>query len=116
MKRDWDLIREILIAVEDLPDTTSRLNANAITEYDAETVSYHMSILNEAGLIVAQCSKTKPILCFANSLTWEGHEFLDKIRQQSAWNKIKTIVRDKGLDLSYEALKIALGAVITNTF
>lgn len=104
MKRDWDLIREILIAVEDLPDTTSRLNANAIIGYDAEIVNYHTQLLSQSNLIIN------------NFLTWEGHEFLDKIRQQTAWNKIKTIVRDKGLDLSYEALKIALGAVILNTF
>lgn len=100
MKRDWDLIREILIAVED----TSRLTANSIASYDAETVSYHIQLLNQSNLVRN------------NLLTWEGHEFLDKIRQQSAWNRIKGTIKNKGLDLSYEALKIALGAVITNTF
>lgn len=104
MKRDWDLIRELLIAVEDLPDTTSRLNANAITDYDTNIVNQHIQLLNQSSLIRN------------NLLTWEGHEFLDNIRQQSAWNKIKSIVRDKGLDLSYEALKTALGTVIINTF
>lgn len=116
MRRDWDLIRDILIAIEELPDTSSRLNANAINGYEAEIVSYHMSILNEAGLIVAQCSKAKPLFCFATSLTWSGHELLDKIKQQPVWNKAKSLIKEKSLDLSYDALKIALGAIISNSF
>ncbi|WP_265754876.1 DUF2513 domain-containing protein [Avibacterium sp. 21-594] len=43
----------------------------------------------------------------AINLTWQGHEFLDKIRSDTAWNKIKQIIKTKGIDLSFEAIKLA---------
>jgi hypothetical protein len=41
-------------------------------------------------------------------LTWEGHEFLDKAKNEKVWNKAKSIIKEKGISLSLDALKIAL--------
>ncbi len=38
-------------------------------------------------------------------LTWEGHEFLDAIREQRPWETVKNSLTEKGAALSYEALK-----------
>lgn len=117
MKRDWDLIRKILIATEELSESNSILEANAISDYSSDIVNYHYWLLDQAGLVKAiDASTTMTKELFVISLTWEGHELLDKTRQESAWIKVKNIIMNKGLDLSYEALKVALGIVITNRF
>lgn len=118
MKRNWDLVRKILLLLEELPDTASCLSSNEVEGFHEDDVAYHIYMMKQAGLIEAVCNETlsEGMFCVAKMLTWEGQEFLSKIRQQSAWNKVKGLIKNKGLDLSYEALKVALGAVITNTF
>lgn len=91
MKRDWDLVREILFAVEDLPpEATDGLRVSALEAYPPQLVAYHIEMLHQAGLLNAIVEKTSAgTAATANSLTWEGHEFLDSIRQDSIWEKIK---------------------------
>jgi hypothetical protein len=65
-----------------------------------------MKIMDEAGLIET-CSSTThnsgPYRA-AMSMTWEGHEFLDQIRQDTVWNRVKGGAREKGLDLSINVI------------
>ena len=100
MKRDWELVRLILLEIEKLPPN-GILFPQHIKGFPPEVVSYHFKILKEAGLIVADCD----YLCVAKSLTWEGHEFLDRIRENSVWHKIGEIAVNKGIALSFEAIK-----------
>jgi uncharacterized protein DUF2513 len=51
MKRDWDCIRAILIALDDKGDTTSGLRPDQIENFDQDAVSYNMRLLKGAGLI-----------------------------------------------------------------
>ena len=39
------------------------------------------------------------------SLTWEGHDFLDKIREDTTWNNVKKIIKDKTLPFTLEVAK-----------
>lgn len=114
MQRDWDCIRAILLAVEALGDTQSAVQATSLPEYDAEKLSHHIRMMMEAGLVVGKCSQgmSGPLSCWATRLTWEGHEFLDKIRSDTVWNKVKGFVREKGLSLSFDVIKITAKHVI----
>ena len=107
MQRDWDLIRKVLLEVEALGNTQSRVDSNQIDGTDTETVAYHIRLLIEAQLVKGQCVQglDGPLSCNATSLTWEGHEFLDKIRSSTMWNRIKTTAREKGLSMSFDAIK-----------
>lgn len=106
MKRDWDVVRKILIKLEDISDSASYLEPDQVNGYDEQLVSYHMRILDEAGLIEAKCSRgmSTPLHCRAQRMTWNGHEFLDQIRQDNVWNKVKGGAREKGLDLSLDVI------------
>lgn len=53
MKRNWDLIRKILLKLEEKADSTSWLESTDIKGYDAKTVAYHYKLLSNAGLIEA---------------------------------------------------------------
>lgn len=113
MKRDWELVRKILIAVEEIQGHDQQVSGDDVAGYDAALVSYHIYLLKEAGLLEATCSSylNEPRACFAFELTWEGHEFLDQIRSKTVWNKTVGLLREKGLDLSFSTIKVAAGAV-----
>ncbi|KGQ61018.1 DUF2513 domain-containing protein [Gallibacterium anatis] len=107
MKRDWELIRKILFKLEQKVDDTP-LDSESIKGFPPDVVAYHYQLLAQAELICIEDNSTMGDADFvAINLTWQGHEFLDKIRSDTAWNKIKQIIKTKGIDLSFEAIKLA---------
>ncbi|WP_324681588.1 DUF2513 domain-containing protein [Bibersteinia trehalosi] len=117
MKRNWDLIRKILIKLEEKADSTSWLQSDEIQGFDSLTVAYHYALLTEAGLIKSiDLSGMEEEDYAALSLTWQGHEFLDKIKNERVWNKIKSTIQSKSLDLSFEAIKTVASNLISSMF
>lgn len=105
MKRNWDTVRRILLAVEQLPDENSQINSHEITGIDPVEAAYHMRLMRDAGLITGGCREALgPSWCYATGLTWDGHEFLDRIRSDTAWNRIKTAAREKSMDMSFDTI------------
>ena len=98
MKRDMELIRNILIAVEMENDPSE------IKGYDADVNKYHQALMMEAGLADGMVSKSidnntnTPNAVFLRKLTWEGHEFLDTVRQDSIWKTVKTEFKDASME------------------
>ncbi|WP_418884053.1 DUF2513 domain-containing protein [Campylobacter majalis] len=45
------------------------------------------------------------ILFSVGSLTWERRDFLDKIREDTTWNNVKKIIKDKALPFTLEVAK-----------
>ena len=94
MNRDMDRIRDLLLYIEKEPifdglhwvvtDTPADFGT---PDRPIEEVGYHLNLLIEAGFL-----KGKPgvlILPQVCKLTWQGHEFLDDIRDPDIWSKIK---------------------------
>ena len=109
MKLDKDLIRDILLAVEAHAEPEG-LIVLYINNPSAEMISYHVRGLDEAGLLDAldtggmNCFKWQP-----TRLTYEGHEFLNIIRDDEVWELIKTgaeKVSSTSLNLMLELGKI----------
>ncbi len=105
MKRDFELVREVLLAVE-ASDNTQGLIDLTLPGHDDKAVSYHVKLLAEAGLIEANDLSTmhgfewKP-----RSLTWAGHEFLDAARNDTVWNKAMTKLKGQAATVPFEVLK-----------
>lgn len=115
MKRDMDLVREILLKIEEEHVYTAIYNLK-IDGYDMATVAYHCKIMHEAGLISDYGSQpgSNSIYSFAvGSLTWEGNDYLDKIRDNSIWKKTKDTIASKGLPLIFDTIKTISNAIIT---
>lgn len=115
MKRDMELVRLILLKIEKEYRSTALYNLE-INGYDTETIAYHCEILHEAGLLSDYDAlyADEQICNFAvGSLTWEGNDFLDKIRDNSQWKKIKDTIRQKGLPLVIETIKTISTALVT---
>lgn len=113
MKRNWDTIRKIMLAVEAMPDEGSTLASADVTGIDSEAVFYHMRLLIESSLAVGNCPEmlSGPSHGWLTRLTWDGHELLDNIRRDTVWNKIKETARIKGVDLGMDTVK-AIAAIV----
>lgn len=108
MKRDWDIIREILIKFEELNPKVGSIHLSDFPPDKAHEYSYHVELLLESGLVHGQMSKTIGRHAqdfFADRLTWEGHEFLDSIRSDNVWNKTKTSFVKGGLSMTFDLIK-----------
>lgn len=116
MKRDWDLIRMLLVELE---ASEGNLFTRDVSGYPEDAVNYHMGLLINAGLAEGECSTgigSSGTTCRLKRLTWAGHEFLDGIRSKNAWNAVKKVAQDKGLALSFEVVKLAAAHVIKSMF
>ena len=115
MKRDWDLIRKILLKLEEKADNTSFLENDVFDGVSPIIVNYHYKLLEQAGLITLEdLSDLDGENYVALSLTWQGHEFFDKIRSDNVWNKINNAAKAKSLDLSFDVIKSICATLITS--
>jgi hypothetical protein len=105
MKRDWDLIRNLLLKIEERTPEKS-LSASDF-QGDTNTISYHLTLLLESGLVVGHSVGTfaNQFDCQIQRLSWNGHDFLDAISNDSSWNKIKDSVKKIGGKIAFETLK-----------
>lgn len=104
MKMDKDLVREILITIEDSADDPRGWITLELEGYSANHVSYHVQLLDEAGYIEAQNLSSLGKDGYEwqpKRLTFQGHEFLDTIRDNELWRRTK----DTAKDLSIGGLK-----------
>jgi DNA-binding transcriptional ArsR family regulator len=108
MKRDMDLIREILLELESSPQTA--MDTVVIDKRPPEEISYHLELLTDAGLIKAETYKTwdAPLKFHSIQLTWEGHEFLEAAKNETHWNRAKEVIKEKGSGLTFDILKALL--------
>lgn len=115
MKRDMDLVRLILLEIEKEYVSTAIYNLS-VDGYDMATVAYHCKILHEKGLISdykAQYASNEIYSFGVGSLTWEGNDFLDKVRDDTQWRKVKDTITKKGLPLILETIRTIASAFIT---
>jgi hypothetical protein len=114
VKRDWDVVRAILTEVEALsPQERHSFTyglGEACATHDPAT-SEHALLLYRAGYLagipidVYGCSAI-----MSPELTWAGHDLLDTIRSNAVWERIKTLSQEKGIELTFDAVK-TLGRV-----
>ena len=114
MKRDWEIVRKILVELENLGDSRSLLLPGNVVAFDEQNVNYHIQILSEAGLIEAERHGGE--IWVGRRLTWQGHDLLDHMRDQGTWNKVRAVIREKGLEVSVDAVKLAASMLVYRAF
>lgn len=105
MKRDMELVRKILLAVENSQTDT------LIDGYDDDTIKYHKALVIEKGLADGSVLKSNteiPAAVGLVKLTWSGHDFVDAIASESNWAKVKVFLKDGGKQLTIETVKAAV--------
>ena len=108
MRRDMELIRKILITLEDSNQTQGWIPLK-FDSYSEDQISYHIKILAEQGIITAtDCSTMSDFMWHARGLTWDGHYYIEAIRDEANWKKVKEWVKNTGKVLTIETLKLAI--------
>jgi hypothetical protein len=103
MERNLDIVREILLQAEKY----STLTLANFDDDRATEIHYHAEIMKENGLIEASVEKLMSGEIFLNltRLTWDGHEYLDAIRDDKIWDKTKRLILEKGSSMTFEVIK-----------
>jgi len=111
MKRDFDLVRKLLFFFEEKEDMSPVLwtDPPEMEGYSRDAVKYHLILLYQGGLVHGEPMRSTTSdriidMGAVFSLTWDGHEFLDKIRSDTVWEKIKQKAASTGWSLSFQAL------------
>lgn len=117
MKRNMELIREILLAVERHSDGFAPREIK-IEGYSEDVIGYHCHLIGEAGL-AGVVDKThlgsRSPEAEIGRLTWAGHEFLDASRDPTTWETAKRTLRDTGRDLGNVTLAVLQALLIETT-
>jgi hypothetical protein len=71
-----------------------------IPSYDEATIKYHLVLLYDAGYLRCEPVKSgtsdRVIYVIPFELTWNGHEFLDRIRNPHVWNEVISDIKKHG--------------------
>jgi hypothetical protein len=119
MKRDWDVIREILLHLED--ETHGRVSQKKmkLSGRTQETVDFHVDLMKEAGwldelIIRPEMSSGGHFHLHLNMgirPTMAGYDVLDNIRDADVWKQTKAGAKTIG-SFSLDVLKELAKAII----
>jgi Hypothetical protein (DUF2513) len=118
MQREMDLIRTLLLRIESDPqlDGTRQLTPDqpsdiGIIDHSYSEVAYHLNQLIDKGYVKGTHAMQMPSV---SHLTWEGHNFVDSVRDPETWAKTKkAAVRAGGFTI--EILRdIAIGLIVNH--
>lgn len=108
MQRDMDLIRKLMLLVEQHEHGFAPRDIE-IDGYTEEQIGYHSWLLGDAGLAEAIDVTTRgsdsPEAALRH-LTWAGHEFLDAAKDDSTWERAKQRLASAGKGLQSVTLDV----------
>jgi Hypothetical protein (DUF2513) len=109
MRRDMDLIRQILIDIVDDKFVLDDLDAVAL---------YHLEMLIEKNFVLGVAvfqGWDGPSYSHKEDirLTYNGHEFVETIRPQTVWEKIKSHLREKGVGLTIDSIAQSAPTIVS---
>jgi hypothetical protein len=108
MKRDMDVIRAILLELERHGGNRGIGNID-IEGYSQEDIRYNVYLLHQGGFIEGAIrygvGSVQPRGFDIQRMTWAGHDFLDAIRNDTVWAKVKGKLARVGGDAPFDVVK-----------
>lgn len=119
MKLNHDCVRDLMIYFEENLDYNNDVYVNTLPSenYSKDELVYTTEKLNEAGYIKCVCKNyvgEKTPLIIVNAITYDGHAFLDNVRDNKIWSKTKGILSSLK-SASIEIVSETAAKVISNT-
>jgi hypothetical protein len=101
MQRDMEYIRELLLKIEAAPDaieSSNRLISIPRNETEIQKLWYHLGMLvDDVSFVSAIDAHHEQGQEWLNmQLTWQGHEFLDTVRDPEVWARTKEGAKKAG--------------------
>jgi hypothetical protein len=106
MKRDMNLVREILLWAENQEHGYVDTNPS-IEGYTEEQIGYHVYLMYQAGLVNASDTTSmgdKSPNALLLALSWLGHEFLDAAKDETIWSKAKNTILKPTAGVAFDVL------------
>ncbi|MEB3269902.1 MAG: DUF2513 domain-containing protein [Leptolyngbya sp.] len=113
MKRDLELLKKILMKVEELPVGRCLSPPLGIEDYDEEIVFEHVRLLQEANFIEA-IVVLNPRTYEVSRLLNDGHDFVANAKNPAIWKKTIDFLSKKGGDVSLALVKGLLVKIASN--
>jgi Hypothetical protein (DUF2513) len=116
MKRDMELIRELMLAIDSREDTSEcwAEDLEIVGDRDIAQIKYHLQLLVDAGFLEANIEHdngpNSPSILIIRML-WDGHEFLDNARNESIWREAMNKIAEKGGSVAVGVLIQVLAGV-----
>ena|ERR1043166_8317915 len=108
MKRNFTLLRRILLDVEALP-AGQEVSEFKCDDFDSDTVTEHVRLLFEGNLIDGMRTEHASGMDYSVSrLTWAGHDFLAKAKNDTIWKKVIAHAEEKGSSVPFSILDALL--------
>ena len=117
MKRDIELIRQIVLQIESMATgyVFEKLTVDGCSD---EQIGYHSYLIADAGLAKGLDQTgidAKSPYWHILHLTSAGHDFADAVRNDSTWKKATGIVKEKAGGATVEILKEVLTRMVKDT-
>ncbi|MBC2592864.1 DUF2513 domain-containing protein [Ruficoccus amylovorans] len=104
MKRDFDLIRSIMLQVEQADSGTALVVLEVGPDIRDSAVAEHIELMVEADLVVGEVFSRDPLTFAIQRLTWGGHDFLENARNDTIWKKVVAQSKAKGSSMTLTIL------------
>jgi hypothetical protein len=104
MKRDFNLIREILFQVEKATSSEPMQTVAVEEGVDEAVIGEHLEIMIKAGLIEGEVISRTPLCFVITNLTWAGHDFLENALNDNIWRKVMAEAKAKGTSVTMTVL------------
>lgn len=126
MELNKDCVRDVLLSCEEMlkMDEEGYMNSlsheeleQVLPNYKTEDIIYTVVKLKEAGFLdvkVTRASGNILVDVRINDITFTGHEFLNDIRDDNNWKKVKEIAKSVGAFSINMIAQIAVGVIQTN--
>lgn len=105
MKRDWNILRGLLVQLE---QSDREISLRDFDDDEKALISFHVTLLIEAGLIdgkMMKLMKDVPNDFYFNRITWSGHELLALICDDVVWDKVSTVIANTTGVMSIDVIK-----------
>lgn len=116
MKRDLELIRKILLEIEEMDNDEKIRDSDIIIEgYSENEIVYHVKLLIEAGYLNGGLFSTigvKRCPYIVKGLTWEGHDFIGMAKNDKVWEKGMDNLKVVGKGIALEIVKEVLSGTM----
>ncbi len=92
MKRDMDLVRDLLLQIEEFDQGYGGDVEIEARDHEPQVVAEHLRLLLEARLIEGDAVPDDEYAfdhILPTRLTWSGHDFLETVRDPEIWKKTK---------------------------
>lgn len=116
MKLDHDCVRAVLLYLEKTLELDNEIDATdiVIKKYQQQDIVYSVRKLAEAGYLnTTDYSADDEQNIIINSISWDGHRFLDTVRDPKVWMHSKSVA-SKLLSVSIGMMENIASQVITN--